>query len=206
MANDLVLQCSCRTVSGLVSGASPSTLNRVVCYCDDCQAFARHLGHPHQILDPNGGTDVCQTSLARVRFTQGLENFACIRLKPNGLLRWHASCCATPIGNTAATSAWPLVGLVHACLRGTADGTPRDAVTGPVRGYIHTKFATGDTTDLEARKQNQLRVILRAFGMIAGARLRGDHKRSPFFHAGAKIPIATPILLTDSERAELYRH
>ena len=206
MANDLVLQCSCGKISGLVTGASPSTLNRVVCYCDDCQAFARHVGHADRVLDANGGTDICQTSFTRVRFTEGVEHVGCVRLKPKGLLRWHATCCATPIGNTMAAPALPFVGLVHACLRDASDGTPRNDVTGPVRGYVNTKFATGDTTELKTRKHNVPFVILRMLGMIAGARLRGDHKRSPFFQPGTKTPIATPATLTDDERSRAYRH
>lgn len=205
MAKDLMLQCSCGKVSGLVTGASPATLNRLVCYCDDCQAFARHIGHADRILDANGGTDICQTSFARVRFTQGVEHVGCVRLKPKGLLRWHTTCCPTPIGNTLAGPGMPFVGLVHACLGDATDGTPRDAVTGPIRGYVNTKFAIGDTAELRTRKHNVLPVILRMFGKIAGARLRGDHKRSPFFQPGTTTPIATPVTLTDSQRAEAYR-
>ena len=65
-SSDLLLACACGRVSGLVSGASASTGTRAVCYCDDCQAFARHLGDADRVLDANGGTEVFQTSAARV--------------------------------------------------------------------------------------------------------------------------------------------
>ncbi len=45
-----------------------------------------------------------------------------------GLMRWYASCCNTPIGNTMATSAMPFIGLIHACI-----DAPTGAL-GPIRG------------------------------------------------------------------------
>jgi hypothetical protein len=44
MSRNVTLSCSCGEVRGLVTGVSPNTVNRVVCYCDDCQAFLHHLG------------------------------------------------------------------------------------------------------------------------------------------------------------------
>jgi hypothetical protein len=35
------LRCSCGTLKGFVT--HPERVNRVVCYCRDCQAFARFL-------------------------------------------------------------------------------------------------------------------------------------------------------------------
>lgn len=205
MSGDLVLECSCGRVSGLVSGVSPSTGTRVVCFCDDCQAFARHLGRPERVLDANGGTEVFQTSAARVGFSKGRENVACIRLTPKGVLRWHTTCCATPIGNTLATPALPFVGLIHSCLGDGVDGTPRDEIVGPIRGRAHRKFATGDRTALRSKPQNVPTLIARFAWIIAVARIRGDHRRSAFFDPNGKTPITGPKLLNDEERARAYR-
>lgn len=205
MMGDIVLACSCGRVSGLVSGASPSTGTRAVCYCDDCQAFARHLGQPERVLDANGGTEVFQTSAARVSFSKGRERIACIRLRPNGLLRWHTSCCATPIGNTSATPALPFVGLIHSCLRDAVGGTPREEIVGPVRGWAYQKFATGDKSALKLKPQNVPSLIVRFARIIAVARFRGDHRRSAFFGPNGTAPIAVPKTLTDEERAKAYR-
>lgn len=204
MTDELVLQCSCGSVSGVVSGASPSAGNHVICHCDDCQAFARHLGHPEKVLDANGGTDIYQISAARVSFAKGRENLACVRLTPNGILRWHTTCCATPIGNTMATPKLPFVGLVHSCLGDSVGGTPREEVLGPIRGWAYLKFAIGDKSALKGKKQN-LRAILSRFArIILVARLRGDHRRSAFFQPDGKAPIAVPRLLSEEERAEAY--
>jgi hypothetical protein len=43
MSKNAALQCRCREVRGLVTKVSPSTMNRVVCYCDDCRRFSTTL-------------------------------------------------------------------------------------------------------------------------------------------------------------------
>jgi Family of unknown function (DUF6151) len=53
----LLLRCQCGRVSGVATNVSPSTGFRFVCYCKDCQAFARFLDRP-DVLDPAGGTDI----------------------------------------------------------------------------------------------------------------------------------------------------
>jgi len=202
---DLTLRCGCGSVTGLVSGVCRGTGNRVICYCDDCQAFARHLGHPERTLDAHGGTDVVQTSPARVRFGKGADRLACVRLTPKGVLRWYASCCSTPIANTAASPSLPFVGLFHRCLHDGTDGTPLDQVLGPVRGRVRLKFATGDTTALRARKGSLLPIVLHFVRIMAAAWWRGDQKRSPFFDQRTGQPVAPPRLLSEDERQAAYR-
>lgn len=113
MPNDIAIRCSCGTLEGVARDLSPSVGNRVVCYCKDCQAFARYLGRGAEVLDDAGGTDIFQTSPARVSFARGADRLACVRLTRKGPLRWYARCCDTAIGNTAAGPGVPFVGLVH---------------------------------------------------------------------------------------------
>ncbi len=201
MATDLTIRCACGALTGVARGLSPKAGNRLACYCDDCQAFARFLGRADTVLDPCGGTDVFQTSPARVAFGCGADRLACVRLTPKGLLRWYADCCRTPIGNTPARPGLPFVGLVHACLGAATDGTPRDAVLGPVRGQVFLRFARGDVRTLGPVKGGVLRHVPRVAKVIVGARLRGDHKRTPFFDPATGAPAVTPLVLGEAERA-----
>ena len=105
------LQCRCGTLKGSVE--SPKSGNRVICYCNDCQAFAYCLGRADDVLDERGGSDVIQILPKNITFTQGVEALACMRLTDKGLLRWYASCCNTPIGNTLATPKMSFIGLLH---------------------------------------------------------------------------------------------
>jgi len=192
VTGDLRIRCACGAVRGVVRGASPSSGNHLVCHCDDCQAFAHFLARPDQILDAWGGTDIYQTSPAKVAFEAGDERLACMRLRPKGLLRWYASCCRTPIGNTVSAGL-PFVGLIHRCLDDEA------GVRGPVRARVFGRFARGDRSQLRAHDRAPLSLVLRFAWLIGQARLRGDQRRSPFFDPRTGEPVAQPRVLTAEE-------
>src|SRR6202158_3966466 len=102
MPLDLPLRCRCGRMRGVASNVSPSSGFRFVCYCKDCQAFARFL-YRADVLDPAGGTNILQMPPGRVKLTAGTDAVRCLRLS-NKVLRWYTECCRTPIANTAA---WP---------------------------------------------------------------------------------------------------
>jgi hypothetical protein len=190
---DHPLQCSCGTLKGCVR--DPKRVNRVVCYCRDCQAFAHFLGRPLDILDAKGGTDVVQTVPARVTFTEGQHVLACMRLTEKGLVRWYAKCCNTPIGNTLADFRISFIGLIHTCLQNP--DRPLDSSFGPVRMWSFTKGAKGF---VESRPAAMTAGILRFTAMVMRARINGEYRRTPFFSAGTGAPIAAPKILSPSER------
>ncbi|MGH7896503.1 MAG: DUF6151 family protein [Candidatus Binatia bacterium] len=198
---DLAIRCTCGSLRGIARGISGASGNRVVCHCDDCQSFAHFLGSADRILDPHGGTDIFQISAGRLEITAGADRLSCMRLKPGGLLRWYAGCCRTPIANTVASRQLPFVGLIHGCMADGSDGRSRDDVLGPVRARIHARFAKGDRGRLDAHDRVPLASILRFLGIIALARLRGDHVRSPFFDPRSGAPITPPRVLSAEELA-----
>ncbi len=77
MSSDVPLVCSCGSVRGSIAGVSPETVNRVVCYCDDCQAYAHHLGRA-ALLDEHGGSDVVQVAPATLSFARGTEHIVAV--------------------------------------------------------------------------------------------------------------------------------
>ena len=116
----LPLRCACGSVQGEVDLDRAWT--RVSCYCRDCQAFARFLGRPG-LMDAAGGSDIAAMAPDAVRFTAGLEHLACMSLGPNGLLRWYAHCCRTPLANLTRNPKFFYCGLATACLEDTPPGT-----------------------------------------------------------------------------------
>ena len=118
---DLPLRCQCGHVRGIASDVSPSSGFRFVCYCEDCQAFARFLERL-DVLDPAGGTDIFQMPPARVKLSAGTDAVRCLRLSDKGVLRWYADCCRTPIGNTAASPRFPVIAVIHSFMVHEADG------------------------------------------------------------------------------------
>ena len=205
MPHDMQLRCTCGTLRGVVHGISASRGNRVVCYCGDCQSFAHFLGRAGEVLEPHGGTEIFQTSPARVELKQGRARLACMRLTTKGLLRWYADCCNTPIGNTLITRALPFVGLIQM----RADSGPaqrqRDESLGPVRAHVNTGAAKPDAGGHKVQASGVRPSILRFAGLVLQARLRGDHKRSPFFNTGSGAPSVTPRVLTADELREVVR-
>lgn len=184
------LRCQCGAIKGVLTGLALT--NRAVCYCRDCQAFAHALGQADRVLDVRGGSDIVQTLPKNVRFTQGIDALACLRLTPKGLFRWYAGCCRTPIGNTLPTPKLSFIGLVHACL--DTSEVSLDEAFGPVRARVNTKGAAGDGP--KPKEEGVARTIGWFLRTTFKARLNGDYKRSPFFNPATGAPIVTPRVLT----------
>ena len=75
MSSNLAIRCQCGCVVGKATGLSPNAGSRVVCYCDDCQAFVDQLGQREVVLDSNGGTEIFQMSPAALTVSRGLDVF-----------------------------------------------------------------------------------------------------------------------------------
>src|SRR4051812_1001825 len=155
MAKEVQVRCRCGEVVGVVTNASPQKVNRVICYCDDCQAFAHHLGRA-DLLNAQGGSDIVQVAPASLTFIKGQNRIAGVRLTPKGLFRWHTTCCNTPVGNTLGP-AIPFVGLTAQAF----DGGPQrvDSVFGAPIGAILGKYAIGKAPAVTTGKN--LAVLLR---------------------------------------------
>jgi hypothetical protein len=190
------LRCQCGAVKGFVT--NPAKANRVICYCNDCQAFAYFLKREKDVLDERGGSDVIQTLPKYVTITQGIEKLACMRLTEKGLVRWYASCCNTAIGNTMATPKMSFVGLVHTCL--ASEEHSLDEVFGPVRAWNNTSTARGNPKPKQVGLGS---AIVWGLGMILKARLNGDYKHTPFFRMETGAPIVTPTVLSNADRTGL---
>ena len=96
---DLKLRCRCGHVRGVANRVAPHAGFRFVCYCQDCQAFARFLDRP-DVLDAAGGTDIFHVPMGRLKLTADTDAVRCLQFSSR-VFRWYADCCRTPIGNTA---------------------------------------------------------------------------------------------------------
>lgn len=200
MTDPLELSCRCGEVRGLVELDEVSLLSRYVCYCDDCQAFIRYLDKVEDVLDPCGGTEVVHVKPSRVTFTSGREHLQCIGLKERGAFRWYASCCNTPIGSTPRSIGFPFLSLITAFI---SDAVP-DRAIGPLRGRLMLRFAYGDTGSFERDGVPVLRVVARIIRTMLVDRIRGRHRKTPFFDDRSGDPVCCPRILSDDERVGLY--
>lgn len=188
------LRCRCGTVRGTLDPGR--VYARATCYCKDCRAFARYLGAA-DVLDASGGTDIAPVAPSALRITDGVAHVACMSLSPNGLLRWYASCCRTPLANTPREPKLPYVGVVSACLDATAPVL--DAALGP-RGRVAIAPASA-TAPVKSTPLAYASAVARIVAGVAGARLRRD-RVSPFFDASGQ-PRRAPHVITREQRAAL---
>jgi Family of unknown function (DUF6151) len=189
-------------VRGVASDVSPSSGFRFVCYCKDCQAFARFLERP-DVLDAAGGTDIFQMPPGRVKLTAGTDAVRCLRFTDKSVvLRWYTDCCRTPIGNTAASARFPVIAVIHSFMDHAADRRSRDEVLGPPLCRIFERSALAPLPP-NAPAPPSLGIFALRASKIFGWWMRGLGRPSPLFDERTNAPRAVPRVLSRSDRAAL---
>jgi hypothetical protein len=184
---------------GWLRDASPRTVNRLVCYCNDCQAFLHHLGRA-DLLDEQGGSDIVHVAPSTISFDRGSELVTCVRLSPKGTYRWYASCCKTPLGNMA-TPQIPFVGIVTELFQKAPSARPCNEVFGAPRARIFGKFAIGEPPP-GSLKPN-VRFLARMLRKVLGWKLGGKTWPHPFFDRASGAPKYPITVLSKAERDAL---
>jgi len=193
---DLPLRCRCGHVRGIANEVTPRSGFRFVCYCRDCQAFARFLQRP-DVLDQAGGTDIFHMPAGHLKLTVGTDALRCLHFSAR-VFRWYADCCKTPIANTAGPR-FPVVGLIHSFISHDVDGRSRDQVLGAPLCRLFENSAVGPLPP-NAPPPRSLGLVARRGPTLLGWWLRGLGRPHPFFdHTNA--PLSTPRVFTQSERA-----
>lgn len=196
---DLPLRCRCGRVCGVASKVAPSSGFRFICYCRDCQAFARFLERMG-VLDAVGGTDIFQMPTGRVKLSAGADAVRCLRFSDK-VFRWYTDCCHTPIGNTAGPR-FPVVGIIYCFMSPGTIGRFRDEVLGPPLCRVYVRSATGPLPRNALAPATFLVCVHRASKSLAWW-VRGLGSPNPFFDDRTKAPRSAPRVFTPSERAAL---
>lgn len=189
-------------MQGVATNLKRSHAKRIACLCDDCQSFAHFLGRAGEVLDENGGTDIFPVAPANLKITRGIENLKCLRLSPQGLFRWYAGCCKTPIANTPQNPKFPYAGVVHLFMNHKADHQTRDEALGPLYGRIQGKHGYGNVPAGADKLSFKIAFSMISFALPAF--LKKQYQPSPFLDSSLK-PIVPPQVLTKSEREELKK-
>jgi uncharacterized protein DUF6151 len=193
---DVDLECRCGEVHGRVHNVSPRNVNRILCYCDDCQAFLHHLGRP-ELLDDEGGTRLIQVPPASVSFDRGADRVRAVRLGPKGLYRWYASCCNTPVGNTLGPSI-PFIGIGESLFR---FGAATAEIVGGPPVPVFGKYAIGEPP--AGATKLDLRLAGRTIRLILRWKLTKQTWPHPFFDRESREPLHAVTVLTPAEREAL---
>jgi hypothetical protein len=196
---NLPLRCRCGHVRGVARGAAPNAGFRFICYCKDCQAFARFLDRP-DVLDGAGGTDIFHMPMGRVALDAGTDALRCLHFS-SLVYRWYAECCRTPIANTAGPR-FPVCGLIHSFMDHDADHRSRDEALGPPLCRIYAQSAIASLPP-DAPPPYSLGRAVRRLPRLLGWWLSGQGRPNPFFDAHTGVPLSAPRIFTPSERAAL---
>lgn len=184
------IKCDCGTFKATLKRFPSNTPGRLVCYCDDCQAYLRHLGRD-DLLDENGGTEVIPAYPSDIEIVSGREHLKCTRLTSKGILRFSTTCCNTPVANTAWGLPW--VGVLRRVY--TNSGECALERLGPVRCRIMGQYATGSVPAGTAKRMN-LKAIMTVLPFMMKGKILGKAKPSPFFEKDGLTPVVVPDVLT----------
>lgn len=190
-------QCRCGTLSGILS--QPYRALRGVCYCKDCRAYAHHLGAAAWTHDALGGAEFVAAQAQHISFTSGIEHLACLSLAENGLLRWYAKCCNTPICNTTRNWKVPYVGLIGACLK-----------TDPAafeRWFPRVQMRVNTGSAKQAPPPLRWSTVVSLAGFMPRVMLTsisGACRNTPFFNQGGAAPVVAVAVLSDVDRIRAY--
>ena len=193
------IQCQCGAFRARLRSFPANTPGRLVCYCDDCQSYLRHLQRA-DLLDPNGGTEVIPVYPADVEVLQGREHLRCTRLSPNGIFRFSTSCCNTPIANTRPGHPW--AGFLRCVYTAGSDAQALDRLLGPVRSRIMGRYAVG-TPPAGTPKTFDLKALLTVMPFMLKGKLLRKSRPSPFFAEDGATPVVVPYVLSKAERKAL---
>lgn len=193
VAGQIALQCRCGTVRYSVEVPRRGSGTRLKCYCRDCQTAAHALGRA-DFLDRAGGSDLWQTTPDLLAIEAGQNELQVLRLSPNGLFRWHASCCGSPVCNTLPRLSLGFVGV-------GLDPERRqdwDRMLGPVYTHANTTGAKrgGGAPAKDVRFGAAGVQMIRRMAMYA---LVGQSSKSPLRDARGQ-PIAPVRVLSLEER------
>jgi hypothetical protein len=170
----------------------PASNVRVVCCCDDCQAFADFLDNREQILDQFGGTDLLQLNQAQINIDTGREQLRSMRLRHKGLLRWYTGCCNTPVALTL-NARMPFTSVVSNFI----SEQDLDTSIGTTRAWVQTQHAIGVPNYPHQSAKFPIGLTLRVIARILTWKIRGKHKPSTFFSDDG-TPVAQPIIATET--------
>lgn len=194
---DLPFACRCGMVQGRIEQADPAQGDFIVCHCEDCQAFAKRFDAIDRLTGEDAGTLLFQSRCARVKLDAGRDHLASLHLTEKPTLRWHASCCDTPMFNTFKNGKLPYI----TTLVGNCDERQRKTLLGEPIGHLFVKDDPSASSDLPNMSMNRL--MRRFFRRMVKDIFSGDRRRTALFDTKTLEPIAPPTRVHSVETANV---
>lgn len=186
----LEFSCTCGQVQGHLDASALRDGVHLRCHCPDCRAAELYFGQPDPAPD---GVALFQTAPDRLHFTAGQAHLGLMRLGPNGLYRWYATCCNAPLANTLKSPKLPFAGMPLARF---AEAERFGKVQ--AQGFLPTR-------DGKPRHKGAGRMVWRMLSRFLSAWMSGAWRNTPFFDAETGKPVSEAKIPTREERKALYR-
>lgn len=183
------ISCDCGDFKAELLAFPKNTPGRLACYCKDCQAFANRLGRS-DVLDEYGGTEVIPVYPSELRILQGKESLTCYRLSPEGLFRWAAHCCNSPVINSRPGFPW--LGILHTAYK-SSDPASLDNL-GEIRCRVFGRDAIGKPP-FEISEKLGFKAILTVLPFVIKGKLLNKGEGMELFESDGRTPISAPQLL-----------
>jgi hypothetical protein len=194
------LTCKCGELAGEIL-TKPADGNHIICYCDDCQIYAKYLGAEKTVLNENGGTEIFQVTPNKVSFTRGIKNIGCLRLGPKGLNRWCAKCCQTPLANTLGARV-AFTGILTSIIDFNKIGMTEVEALGRIQSRCMAKYAHGKIIE-KSHPKYPLGITLKIIKMIVFGKIFKSYNPNPFFESKTGKLISEPVYADREKLATL---
>jgi Family of unknown function (DUF6151) len=148
------------------------------------------------MLNEKAGSDIVQVAPATLRFSEGQDRIAGLRLSPKGLYRWHTTCCNTALGNSMRPGV-PFVGLLAPIF----DASRLDHTVGAPTGALLGQFAIGEPP--AGSTGTNVSLLFRVIARIFGWKFSGKTWPHPFFSRETGEPVHPVIVLSKEQREAL---
>ena len=135
------ITCRCGSFEATVE-SDPKDALRIKCYCKDCRAFPAFCECSDDYVGENGSADLLTADPAKISFDKGANALKIVRLSTNGVYRWYAGCCNTPLGNVPANHKIPHFGYYRENIRNIDGNKLTEEQLPPVKCAAFKKEAT----------------------------------------------------------------
>ena len=142
------------------------------------------------VMNEFGGTEVIPVYPKEIELLAGVENLKCYQLSANGMFRWVAGCCNSPIANTRLNFPW--AGIFHSAY--TTQNPEALNELGEIKSRIFGRDAL-EGAPYKISDKIGLKDMMIVVPFIIKGKLLKMHQESPFFTADGGVPISEPVLL-----------
>ena len=179
------IQCDCGKFKARLNNIKKATTGRLVCYCNDCQNYARKLCR-HDLLGPYGGTEAVVVYPSDYEIIEGKDLLVCNLLSPSGASRFSTTCCNTPVANTKQKFPW--VSILTKSFENANEGSTEEL--GNIKSRAFGMYKT-DKAPFKISNKVSVKDILIVLPFILKGMILKKYSKSPIYKEDQVTPFCS---------------